>query len=344
MEKTQAPRTSSTASLLKVDCLNVSFATRYGVLKAVSDMCFDVRGGETLGIVGESGCGKSVTALSILGLLAQPPARISGGPVWFEDQDLLSLSKREIRRIRGNRISMVFQEPMTSLTPVLTIGRQIREVIMLHQGVSLSEAHNRGLEMLRLVQISECQKRMEQYPHELSGGMRQRIMIAMALSCNPGLLIADEPTTALDVTIQAQIIYLINDLKEKIGTSVIMITHDLGVVAETAQRVIVMYAGRKVEEAEVHRLFANPMHPYTIGLLEALPKLGIRHRSDRRTRFREIPGRVPLLTEQIQGCSFAPRCGVATAVCRQRRPPVEEMETAHFVSCWNPRSRVGSEK
>jgi peptide/nickel transport system ATP-binding protein len=321
-------------AVLRMESLRVSFLTRVGMLRAVDGVTLEVRRGETLGIVGESGCGKSVTALSILRLLPTPPARISGGPVDFDGKNLLDLPERDIRRIRGNRISMIFQEPMSSLTPVLTIGRQIREVILLHHGFASREANERAAAMLDLVRISEPRKRLEQYPHELSGGMRQRVMIAMALACRPEILIADEPTTALDVTIQAQILDLINELKEKTGTAVMMITHDLGVVAETAQRVMVMYAGRVVEEAEVKQLFADPLHPYTRGLLASLPRLGSSRGSRGRNRLTEIPGTVPSLVEVVPGCLFAPRCPLVREICRRQVPEMRRKEKGHRAACW----------
>jgi peptide/nickel transport system ATP-binding protein len=281
-------------------------------------------------------------ALSILRLLPMPPAQVRGGPVWFQGADLLTLSEREMRRIRGNKISMIFQEPMTSLTPVLTIGRQMREVFALHQRLSFREANRKVIEMLDLVQLPEPERRIEQYPHELSGGMRQRVMIAMALSCDPMVLIADEPTTALDVTIQAQILELMNNLKKKTGTAVIMITHDLGVIAETVQRVMVMYAGKPVEEASVKEIFNNPLHPYTRGLLGSLPKLGRNRRGPNQIRLTEIPGMVPSLKELPSGCCFAPRCFLAREACYQEVPVLEEKEEAHRAACWEIRCKMGA--
>jgi peptide/nickel transport system ATP-binding protein len=326
--------------VLRIESLQTHFFTRDGVVRAVDGVSLRLNKGETLGIVGESGCGKSVTALSILRLLPVPPARITGGPIWFQGIDLLSLSEREIRAVRGNRISMIFQEPMTSLTPVLTIGRQIREVIIRHQHLSRKAATESAVEMLNLVQIPEPRKRMDQYPHELSGGMRQRVMIAMALTCHPEVLIADEPTTALDVTIQAQILDLINDLKAKTGTAVLMITHDLGVIAETGQRVMVMYAGTTVEEASVKRLFVNPQHPYTQGLLGAVPRIGKTRRGRDQVRLAEIPGTVPSLIELPSGCRFAPRCSLAGDLCRSQTPAFEEKEDGHRVACWKVNSTI----
>ncbi len=329
-------------ALLHVNDLDTRFIVREGVVRAVNGVSLTLNKGETLGVVGESGCGKSVMALSILRLLPVPPAQVTGGPVWFQGTDLLALSEREMRRIRGNKISMIFQEPMTSLTPVLTIGRQMREVFILHQRVRSREADRKVIEMLDLVQIPEPQKRIEQYPHELSGGMRQRVMIAMALSCDPMVLIADEPTTALDVTIQAQILDLINELKKKTGTAVIMITHDLGVVAETVQRVMVMYAGKTVEEASVKSIFNNPLHPYTRGLLGALPRRGRNRRGPDQQRLNEIPGLVPSLKELPSGCCFAPRCFLARQACYEDVPILEEKEPVHWVACWEIRSRKGA--
>jgi peptide/nickel transport system ATP-binding protein len=323
------------ATVLEVKNLQTVFFTASGLFRAVDDVSFTVGRGETLAIVGESGCGKSVTALSIMRLVPDPPGRIVGGSVTLEGTDLLGVSDAEMRRIRGNRISMIFQEPMTSLNPVLTIGRQIAETVKLHQNLSGDAAKERAVEMLRLVHIPDAETRLRQYPHELSGGMRQRVMIAMALACNPQVLIADEPTTALDVTIQAQILDLIAELKDKLGTAVILITHDLGVVAETAQRVVVMYAGRKVEEAPVEALFDNPLHPYTRGLMLAIPRLDVdAEEGGRRPRLQEIPGMVPLLTRPIVGCAFAARCGLATERCRTVAPPVVDAGGGHTVACW----------
>src|SRR5271156_1848314 len=283
--------------ILEVADLRTWFFTRDGVVRAVDGVSFHVIPGETLAIVGESGCGKSVTALSVLRLIPSPPGRIVSGMIRFAGRDLLSLGEAEMRDVRGNEISMIFQEPMTSLNPVLTIGHQIAETLTLHQGLSRRAALDRAIEMLTLVRIPEAERRIRQYPHQLSGGMRQRVMIAMALSCNPKVLIADEPTTALDVTIQAQILNLMHELKQKLGTAVILITHDLGVVAETAQRVVVMYAGRKVEEAPVEVLFEEPLHPYTRGLMRAIPRLDVEaDAAGTRPRLQEIPGLVPNLT------------------------------------------------
>ena len=311
--------------ILRVEDLKTHFFTRDGVVKAVDGVSYSVAEGETLAVVGESGCGKSISALSILRLVPQP-GKIVGGVIRFEDRNLLEASEAEMRSLRGNRISMIFQEPMTSLNPVLTIGRQVAEAVRLHQGLSRADARDKAVEMLRLVHIPEPEARIRQYPHQLSGGMRQRVMIAMALACNPKVLIADEPTTALDVTIQAQILELIQELKDKLGTAVILITHDLGVVAETAQRVVVLYAGRKVEEASVYELFANPLHPYTRGLMAAIPRL------DEEKRLADIPGFVEL---KPTGCSFAPRCSKVTDRCRAEVPQLTEPVKGHVVACWN---------
>jgi oligopeptide/dipeptide ABC transporter ATP-binding protein len=322
--------------LLEIDNLQTHFFTAGGVVRAVDGVSWSVNTGETLGVVGESGCGKSVTALSILRLVADPPGRIVGGSVRFEGVNLLELSESEMEAIRGNHISMIFQEPMTSLNPLMTIGRQISEAIALHRGLSRRDALDQAIEMLRRVHIPEPERRVEAYPHQLSGGMRQRAMIAMALSCNPKLLIADEPTTALDVTIQAQILDLMRELQDTLGTAVILITHDMGVVAENADRVVVMYAGRKVEEASADDLFERPGHPYTKGLLGSLPNLEVVARTDaRRARLNEIKGMVPSLANLPEGCSFAPRCGFATAECRAQFPPLSEHRPAHWVACWH---------
>jgi peptide/nickel transport system ATP-binding protein len=326
-------------ALLEVDDLTTHFFTRDGVVRAVDGVSFRVMRGEVLAIVGESGCGKSVTSLSIMRLIASPPGRTVRGRVLFEGRDLLELPEPEMRKIRGNAISMIFQEPMTSLNPVLTIGRQIAEALVLHRGMSREQALARSVELLQEVRIPAPERRVTQYPHQLSGGMRQRVMIAMALACKPRLLIADEPTTALDVTIQAQILDLMRELSQKTGASIVLITHDLGVVAEMAERVVVMYAGRKVEEASVADLFARPRHPYTRGLLDSIPKLrgaavANTNGSAGRRRLAEIAGTVPSLSEPIVGCAFAPRCGFATARCRVDSPVLEEKTAAHFAACW----------
>jgi len=328
---------STGKSILEVKDLRTYFYTRDGVVRSVDGVSFSISEGETLAIVGESGCGKSVTSLSLLRLIPSPPGKIVSGSILFHGKDLLSLSDEEMRDIRGDKISMIFQEPMTSLNPVLTIGRQISEVLELHRHCTKDEARTRILELLKLVNISEPERRIDEYPHQLSGGMRQRIMIAMALACDPEILIADEPTTALDVTIQAQILNLMRELRDRTRAAIILITHDLGVVAEMAQRVVVMYAGRKVEEASVFDLFAKPMHPYTLGLLNSMPRL-----DDASTkRLVEIPGMVPSMKTEIIGCAFAPRCSVASEKCTQESPVLKNHGNGHWVSCWHPISAAG---
>jgi len=319
-------------ALLEVENLQTHFATPDGIVRAVEGVSFHVDAGETIAIVGESGCGKSVTSMSILRLIATPPGKIQGR-VTFEGKDLLSLPEPEMRDIRGNAISMIFQEPMTSLNPVLTVGKQIGETVRLHQGMNAAGAEKKAIEMLTLVGIPAPERRVKEYPHQLSGGMRQRVMIAMALACNPRLLIADEPTTALDVTIQAQILDLMRDLKTRLGSAIMLITHDLGVVAEMAERVIVMYAGRKVEEASVFEIFARPLHPYTRGLLGAVPKLGSSLDHGNRERLAEIQGLVPSLRQKIVGCPFAGRCDLVTDVCRTVAPAIELKAEDHLVAC-----------
>jgi peptide/nickel transport system ATP-binding protein len=317
--------------LLKVDDLQTHFRTRDGVNRSVDGVSFTIDQGETLAIVGESGCGKSVTANSILRLIPEPPGKIAGS-IQLEGVDLLTLTEREMRKIRGKEIGMIFQEPMTSLNPVLTLGLQITETLRLHDGLNRTDAERRAVEMLELVGISDPHARLRSYPHEISGGMRQRVMIAIALACSPKLLIADEPTTALDVTIQAQVLELMSDLKSRTGAAIMLITHDLGVVAEVAQRVMVMYAGRKVEEASVADLFRRPLHPYTKGLLAAIPKIGSSLTGEH-SRLAEIPGQVPSLKQRIQGCVFAGRCSAATAICREATPPLELKMPRHVVAC-----------
>ncbi len=314
--------------LLELDDLRTYFHTPNGVVRSVDGVSYTVRAGRTLGVVGESGCGKSVTALSILRLVPTPPARHAGA-VRLRGTDLMRLGEREMRRIRGNRISMIFQEPMTSLNPVLTVGRQIAETVQLHQKASRAEALARAVEMLRLVQIPEPERRVNEYPHQLSGGMRQRVMIALALACNPEVLIADEPTTALDVTIQAQILDLIKRLQKELGMGVVMITHDLGVVAESCDRVVVMYAGRKVEEAEVTELFDRPLHPYTRALMASMPAMNTTS-----ARLHEIPGLVPAAHELGRGCAFAARCGQARERCRRETPRLAAQGGDHEVACF----------
>ena len=317
-------------ALLEVDQLRTHFDTLNGTVRSVDGVSFSLKAGETLGVVGESGCGKSVTALSVLRLVPSPPARHSG-EVRYRGTNLLALSEKAMRQIRGNRISMIFQEPMTSLNPVMTVGRQIAEAVQLHQQVGRKEAMAHAVEMLRLVQIPEPERRAGEYPHQLSGGMRQRVMIALALACKPEVLIADEPTTALDVTIQAQIIDLLKRLQQEMGMGVIMITHDLGVVAESCDRVVVMYAGRKVEEATVGELFERPLHPYTRALMASMPALNTRSR-----RLAEIPGLVPAPHELGQGCSFAQRCAHAMPRCRAESPVLENhaQDGVHLVACF----------
>src|SRR6516165_4862958 len=329
-----APKRDGAAPLLEVSELRTYFATDDGEFRAVDGVSFTLFTGHTLGVVGESGCGKSVTAHSIMGLVPQPLGRIAGGAVRFEGTDLIGLPATQLRELRGNKISMIFQEPMTSLNPAFTIGDQILEVILRHRPVTPQGARERAIEMLRRVRIPAPEQRLKDYPHKLSGGMRQRVMIAMALACDPKLLIADEPTTALDVTVQAQILDLMRELKARTGTAIILITHSLGVVAEMAQRVVVMYGGRKVEEAPVGELFASPRHPYTRALLNSVPRLRSSLAGNGRDRLAEIEGVVPSLKEAIPGCIFAPRCGYAKERCWQNYPPLEEKSAAHWVACW----------
>jgi peptide/nickel transport system ATP-binding protein len=329
-----------TEAVLDVKNLQTVFFTNSGLFKAVDNVSFSVRRGETLAIVGESGCGKSVTALSVMRLVPDPPGRIVGGSIMLEGIDLLGLDEHAMRQIRGNRISMIFQEPMTSLNPVMRIGDQITEAVRLHRPMGRKEAWDKAVEMLRLVRIPEPERRASEYPHQLSGGMRQRAMIAMALACRPALLIADEPTTALDVTIQAQILALVLELQKELGMGLILITHDLGVVAQTAQRVIVMYAGKKVEEADVDTLFASPRHPYTRGLMASIPAVPLPGaKSD--ARLVEIPGMVPSLTRLPKGCAFAPRCTLAIERCREEYPPLENWGENHLAACWRAAETAG---
>ena len=316
-------------ALLAVSDLRTYFRVDGGELKAVDGVSFSVEAGRTLGIVGESGCGKSVTALSIMGLIAQPPGRIAGGTIRFEGRDLLELPAEAMRELRGDRISMIFQEPMTSLNPAFTVGDQIVEVIRRHRRVDRAEARALAIDMLRRVRIPSPAQRYDDYPHRLSGGMRQRVMIAIALACGPRLLIADEPTTALDVTIQAQILDLMRTLREETGTAIILITHDLGVVAEIADEVAVMYAGRIVERAPVEALFANPQHPYTIGLLGSMPQL-----SREQPRLAAIEGQVPNPLVTVAGCRFHPRCPFAIAHCHREDPPLLPIAGGHAAACW----------
>lgn len=308
-------------SLLEVKELEVTFSVSGLYFKAVDNVKFYIKKKETLGIIGESGCGKSVTALSIMGLIPNPPGRITSGEIIFEGEDLLKKSPKEMRKIRGNRISMIFQEPMTSLNPLMTIGEQIMEVYSTHKNMPVSDARNKAIEMLKLVGIPMAEQRIKDFPHQLSGGMRQRVMIAMALVCNPALLIADEPTTALDVTIQAQILKLIKDLKEKLDTSIIIISHDLGVIAEIADRVIVMYGGQIVEHSDVKSLFKEPLHPYTIGLLNSIPRVDVKQDT-----LQPIEGMVPSIYDMPKGCRFAPRCKIAKEICHTSEPDLVEVE------------------
>jgi peptide/nickel transport system ATP-binding protein len=317
------------APLLELRDLRTYFASDDGEFRAVDGVSFALEAGRTLGIVGESGCGKSVTALSIMGLVPQPPGRIAGGAVLLDGVDLLGLKPAELRELRGNRLSMIFQEPMTSLNPAFTIGDQIIEGILRHRKVSPREARERAVEMLRRVRIPAPEQRIDDYPHKLSGGMRQRAMIAMALACDPKLLIADEPTTALDVTVQAQILDLMRRLRDETGAAIILITHDLGVIAEIAQDVIVMYAGKVVERADVATLFADPQHPYTVGLLGSIPKL----HADQQ-ELATIEGVVPNPLDMPPGCRFNPRCPFAIARCRAEEPPLAEVKPGHFAACW----------
>jgi oligopeptide/dipeptide ABC transporter ATP-binding protein len=322
--------------ILAIEDLHTHFFSRDGTVKAVDGVSYGLRRRETLGVVGESGCGKSVTALSILRLIPDPPGKILSGRILFEGENLLERSEAEMQQIRGNEISMIFQEPMTSLNPVLTIGHQISEAIILHQKLSRRDAMDKAVEMLRLVHIPEARRRVTEYPHQMSGGMRQRVMIAMALSCNPKVLLADEPSTALDVTIQAQILDLMLELQSKLGTAIVLITHDLGVIAEMAERVVVMYAGKKVEEAPAGDLYDTPCHPYTRGLLASVPRLDVvATTAPGRLRLQEIPGMVPSLHNLPKGCLFEPRCPLATEECRNAYPPLEEKRPGHVAACWH---------
>ena len=316
-------------ALLEVRDLKTHFFTREGVVQAVDGVSFSLEKGKTLGIVGESGCGKSVTALSIMGLIPKPPAKIVGGEVLFDGNDLTTLSEHQMQHIRGNEVSMIFQDPMTSLNPTLKIGTQITETILAHRDVSKQEARKRAVELLDEVGIPRAAERLDDYPHRFSGGMRQRVMIAIALSCNPRLLIADEPTTALDVTIQAQIIRLMRELRDETGMGMVLITHDLGVVAEIADEVAVMYAGQIVERADVRTLFNDPQHPYTLGLLGSIPKIAVRA-----TRLPAIPGAVPSPARMPAGCRFHPRCVFGTERCVAEAPPLRDMGPGHGAACW----------
>ena len=317
------------SELLQVKNLKTYFYTEEGVMPSVDGLDFTLSQGETLAIVGESGCGKSVTSLSIMRLIQSPPGKIVDGEILYQGEDLLKKSPKEMRAIRGNEISMIFQEPMTSLNPVFPVGRQIMESFMIHQGLDKKAARARTIEMIRMVGIPSPEKVVDQYPHELSGGMRQRIMIAMALACRPKILIADEPTTALDVTIQAQIMHLLRNLKDQTGTAIILITHDLGVVAQIAQNVLVMYAGQAVEYAPVRDIYKDPLHPYTRGLLESIPKL-----HEEVDTLASIPGMVPAPNAYPVGCRFSPRCGQACALCEQKAPPLIKLADGRRVRCW----------
>ena len=316
-------------ALLKIEDLRISFDTYAGEVQAVRGVDLELRKGEVLAVVGESGCGKTVTAQAIMQLNPSPPARVVSGRILLEDRDLLSMHEREIRRVRGGEISMIFQDPMTSLNPTARIGRQIMEGILKHQKVSRAEARQRALDMLRMVGISNPEERMRQYPYEFSGGMRQRVMIAMALVCNPKILIADEPTTALDVTIQNQIIDLLLELRNKLNTTILIITHDMGVVADIADRVAVMYAGLIVEQGTVRELFYEPAHPYTLGLLQSIPRM-----NDRNARLVPIEGNPPDLLNPPQGCPFAGRCSRCMRICRELPPEKTMLSGEHFVRCW----------
>ena len=318
------------AELLKVESLETLFRTREGVVHAVNGVSFNLKEGETLGIVGESGCGKSVTVMSMLGLIPTPPGEVIEGRAYFQGKDLIKMGGDEIRHIRGSHISMVFQDPMTSFNPVLTIGRQIAEPLEIHYGMGRHEAYEKGAEMLNMVGIPNAKERMDDYPHQFSGGMRQRVMIAMALVCNPQILIADEPTTALDVTIQAQIVELVKQLRDDLGMAIVWITHDLGIIAGLADRVAVMYGGYIIEEAMVKELYANPRHPYTIGLLESLPRMD----EVRERRLASIDGLPPVLMEKPNYCPFAPRCSYAVEQCWKENPQLNGNLPDHKVACW----------
>ena len=328
------------AKLLEVRNLQTQFRTSAGIVRAVDGISYDVEEGETVALVGESGCGKSVSALSVMRLVSEPAGRIVGGEIVFKGRDLLKLSPEEMRHVRGREIAMIFQEPMTSLNPVLTIGRQITEGLEIHLGMAPEQARARALELLGMVGISDPERRLDQYPHHFSGGMRQRMMIAMALACNPSLILADEPTTALDVTIQAQILELMRDLSRRLGVAMLIITHNLGVVARYADRVNVMYAGRIIERASAAELYANPQHPYTLGLLRSVPRLD----EPRRTRLAPIEGQPPDLTRLPPGCAFTPRCAYRVERCEREAPALEPVGgAAHLSACWES-SRLVKER
>lgn len=319
----------SDKALLEVKDLKTYFYTEEGITPAVDGLSFTLKDGETLAIVGESGCGKSVTSLSILRIFPSPPGKIEGGDIYYKGESLLHKTEKEMRKIRGNEISMIFQEPLTSLNPVFTVGQQICESLVMHQGMNKKEAREKGIEMLKKVGIPSPEKVIDDYPHQLSGGMRQRVMIAMALACNPAILIADEPTTALDVTIQAQILKLLGDLKKEMNTAIILITHDLGIVAQIAQNVMVMYAGQAVEYGDVRTLFKHTLHPYTLGLLKSIPVIG----DDKESLF-SIKGSIPSAKDYPKGCRFCPRCEQATERCLKQAPELREAEPGHWVRCW----------
>ena len=319
----------SEKALLEVKDLKTYFYTEEGVTPAVDGLSFELKDGETLAIVGESGCGKSVTSLSILRIFASPPGKIIDGDILYKGESLLKKSEREMRKIRGNEISMIFQEPLTSLNPVFTVGQQISESLIMHQGMNKKQAREKGIEMLKKVGIPSPEKVIDYYPHQLSGGMRQRVMIAMALACNPSILIADEPTTALDVTIQAQILKLLGELKQEMNTAIILITHDLGIVAQIAQNVMVMYAGQAVEYADVRSLFKDPLHPYTVGLLKSVPVIG-----EEKESLYNIKGSIPSAKDYPKGCRFCPRCDHATDKCRDAMPPLHKTGDGRLVRCW----------
>ncbi|AAK78161.1 peptide/nickel transport system ATP-binding protein [Clostridium acetobutylicum] len=316
-------------TLLQVKNLKTYFHTEEGTVKAVDDVSFEIKEKETLAIVGESGCGKSITAMSIMRLIPNPPGKIEGGEILFDGKDLIKMRQSDIREIRGNKISLIFQEPMTSLNPVFTVGEQIEEALILHKKMDKKQAKREAIKMLTMVRIPRAEEIYKAYPHELSGGMRQRVVIAMAISCSPRLLIADEPTTALDVTIQAQILDIMRELKEKVNTSIILITHDLGIVAEMADYVVVMYAGKIVEKAPVIELYKNPKHPYTVGLLKSKPVI-----NRLQDKLYSIEGQVPNPLDMPEGCYFNPRCSKAKDICRKKQPNLKKVSEGHSVSCW----------
>ena len=331
MQQDAKMRTGTSEPLLDIRGLKTHFSTDNGMVQAVDGVDISIGRGETVGVVGESGCGKTVTAMSVLKLIAMPPGRIVAGQILWQGRDLVPLTGKQLDEIRAKEIAIIFQEPMTSLNPVYTVGEQIAEVLRRHEGLGRRAAITKTVEMLGLVQIPNPGRRVHDYPHQFSGGMRQRVMIAMALSCSPKLLIADEPTTALDVTIQAQILELLQDLKSRLGMAIMLITHAMGVVAETAQRVVVMYAGKVVEEAPVEQLFANPRHPYTQGLIRSIPRIDLA--AVKKQRLEAIGGSVPSLLNPPSGCRFASRCKFATAPCREAEPPLREIEPGHKVAC-----------